>query len=105
MDDGKIAHITPASNMHTCMKCGQVYTSEEMVTLRSCVICGGTTFLFKAKSVRRGDVAVNEKTVASDVKVLDNGIFELNIASMAQHEPVVIEGDEGVFFIKFPKKK
>lgn len=87
-------------NEHVCLSCGRVYTSEQMVTLKSCDTCGGTTFLFKTKHVK----PTNER-IMSDVKVLDNGIFELNIASMAQHEPVIIEGDEGVFFIKFPKKK
>ncbi|MCX8206140.1 MAG: hypothetical protein N3H30_02830 [Candidatus Micrarchaeota archaeon] len=88
--------------MHKCIGCGAEYNSEDLVVLRACSKCGGTSFMFRANAVRTPAGAIDG---SSDVKVLDNGIFELNIGSLAQHEPVIIEGDEGVFFIKFPKKK
>ncbi len=88
--------------MHTCIKCGAEYQSWDFVTMRSCTNCGGTSFMFKAKDANSFKHMIAE---SSDVRVLDKGVFELNIGSLAQHDPVVIEGDDGVFFIKFPKKK
>lgn len=88
--------------MHKCIGCGAEYMSEDLVVLRACSKCGGTSFMFRANNARTQSCKDDS---SSDVKVLDNGIFELNIGSLAQHEPVIIEGDEGVFFIKFPKKK
>ncbi|MGB9635202.1 MAG: hypothetical protein ACPL0A_01870 [Candidatus Micrarchaeia archaeon] len=89
--------------MHKCMGCGKEYTSDELGKLRACPNCNGTTFMFKASGIRRV-VKNTDTSIESDIKVLNNGIFEINVGSMAQHEPVIIEGEEGVFFIKFPKK-
>ncbi|MCX8200064.1 MAG: hypothetical protein N3G76_01195 [Candidatus Micrarchaeota archaeon] len=88
--------------MHTCIKCGAEYNSWDFVTMRACTKCNGTSFVFKAKDA---DAFRHMIAESSDVKVIDRGIFELNIGSLAQHDPIVIEGDDGVFFIKFPKKK
>ncbi|MEM3364569.1 MAG: hypothetical protein QXS93_03615 [Candidatus Micrarchaeia archaeon] len=88
--------------VHTCIKCGAEYQSWDFVSLRACTQCGSTSFVFKAKDAKAFRQMIAE---TSDVKVLDKGIFELNIGSLAQHDPIVIEGDDGVFFIKFPKKK
>jgi len=86
--------------VHTCTKCGAEYESWEFVTMRACTRCNGTSFMFKAKD---GDSS--KVPESSDVRVLDNGVFEINIGSLAQHDPIIIEGDDSIFFIKLPKKK
>jgi len=101
-----------AGGVHKCLGCGTEYSSEEIITLKSCGSCSGTTFVFRGtaeSSVVHERPKAGKKGKAlpedADIRVLDDGIFALNIASLARHDPVVIEGDEGVFFIKFPKKR
>ncbi len=92
--------------VHVCVNCGAKYTSEELRNMRYCKVCGGTAFVFKSKGPSK-DGSISNTTVylPSDIKVLDEGVFEVNIASLATKDPVVIEGDDGVFFIKFPRRK
>lgn len=93
------------------MKCGKEYTSEELSKLKSCKVCNGNTFMFKAKAVkirRKMERSHNQKKKEgsdADIRVLDDGVFEVNVAAAAHREPIIIEGDDGVFFIKFPKKQ
>ncbi len=90
--------------MHVCVKCGAEYSSEDLKHMRACKVCGSTTFLFKSN--RKGETpSITTLYTPSDIKVVDDGVFEVNISSLAMKDPVVIEGDEGVFFIKFPKRK
>lgn len=90
------------AGVHTCIKCYAEYQSWDFVAMQACAQCGGTSFVFKANDAKDCNNALSE---SSDVRVLDHGVFELNIGSLAQHDPIVIEGDDGVFFIKLPKSK
>ena len=85
--------------LHECVKCGRTYTSDVLVSVSSCV-CGSSTFRYIHDEGKK-----TKPNSGSDVKVIDRGVFELNINSLAQKEPVIIEGEDGVFFIKFPKRK
>ncbi len=90
---------------HKCMKCGKEYSSDELSKLKSCKVCNGNTFMFKAKAVKIKRNAPTKNDTDADIKVLGEGVFEVNVAAAAHREPIIIEGDEGVFFIKFPKKR
>ena len=101
--------------MHKCTKCGKEYEIEELTNLKGCS-CGSTLFVFsKNKNVDKFEL--NEQKIeeierkiksskkeiieTADVKVLGNGIFSLNLETLLKNKPVVIEGEEGVYFIKF----
>jgi len=80
--------------------------------------CGSTLFVF-SKTKNMNNFELNEQKIeeierkiksskndisdTADVKVLGNGIFAINIKSLLKDKPVVIEGEEGVYFIKFNK--
>lgn len=100
--------------MHKCTKCGKEYEIEELTNLKGCS-CGSTLFVF-SKSKNVNNIELNEQKIEeierkiqdspnelidTDVKVLGNGIFAINIETLLKNKPVVIEGEEGVYFIKF----
>lgn len=103
--------------MHKCTKCGKEYEIEELANLKGCS-CGSTLFVFtKNKNINKIELdehkieeierkiksSQNDISDTADVKVLDNGIFTINIEALLKNKPVVIEGEEGVYFIKFNK--
>ena len=101
--------------MHKCTKCGKEYEIEELANLKGCS-CGSTLFVF-SKNKNFNNIDLNEQKIeeierkikkspndlidTTDIKVLGNGIFAINIETLLKNKPVVIEGEEGVYFIKF----
>lgn len=100
--------------MHKCTKCGTEYETEELVNMKGCANCGSTLFIF-SKNKKLSNIELDEdkinaieqkiknnpKEILADVKVIDNGIFSININTLSKDKPIVVEGEEGVYFIKF----
>ena len=100
--------------MHKCTKCGTEYETEELVNMKGCAKCGSTLFIF-SKTKKLGNITLddekinaieqkiknNPNEILADVKVIDNGIFSININTLSKDKPIVVEGEEGVYFIKF----
>jgi len=100
--------------MHKCTKCGSEYETEELINMKGCTKCGSTLFIFsKSKNLDKIEldeqkieeiehkIKSNPKEILADVKVIDNGIFSINLNTLTKNKPVVVEGEEGVYFIKF----
>jgi predicted nucleic acid-binding Zn-ribbon protein len=100
--------------MHKCTKCGTEYETEELVNMKGCAKCGSTLFIFskskKLSNIELDDEKINAieqkiknnpKEILADVKVIDNGIFSININTLSKDKPIVVEGEEGVYYIKF----
>jgi len=100
--------------MHKCTKCGTKYETEELVNMKGCAKCGNTLFVFsknkKLSNIELDDEKIeaieqkiknNPNEILADVKVIDNGIFSININTLSKDKPIVVEGEEGVYFIKF----
>jgi predicted nucleic acid-binding Zn-ribbon protein len=100
--------------MHKCTKCGTEYETEELINMKGCANCGSTLFIF-SKTKKFENVDLNEQKIQeiehkiknnpneimADVRVIDNGIFSINLNTLSKNKPIVVEGEEGVYFIKF----
>lgn len=103
--------------MHKCTKCGKEYETGELISMKGCANCGSTLFIFsKNKKFDKNQIdeqkisEIEEKiksnpnlipTANPDIKVIENGIFSINISTLSKNKPIVVEGEEGVYFIKF----
>jgi predicted nucleic acid-binding Zn-ribbon protein len=100
--------------MHKCTKCGSEYETEELMNMKGCAKCGSTLFVFsktkkfdkfeldedKINEIER-KIKNNPNEILADVKVIDEGIFSINLNTLSKNKPIVVEGEEGVYFIKF----
>lgn len=101
--------------MHKCTKCGNEYETEELINMKGCAKCGSTLFIFsKSKNMDKIEldeqkiqeierkIKSNPNEVLADVKVIDEGIFSINLNTLSKNnKPIVVEGEDGVYFIKF----
>lgn len=101
--------------MHKCTKCGSEYETEELINMKGCAKCGSTLFIFsKTKNMDKIEldeqkikeieqkIKSNPNEILADVKVIDEGIFSINLNTLSKNnKPIVVEGEDGVYFIKF----
>ncbi|MCX6777715.1 MAG: Zn-ribbon containing protein [Candidatus Micrarchaeota archaeon] len=102
---------------HKCVRCGTVYDDEDVNTLAEGCGCGSKVFLFisgEEEEKKVGDTGWIEKELAGitnaggvvvleveNVRVLQDGVFELDISSLAKN-PVVVKDNNEVYYIKLP---
>lgn len=106
---------------HKCVRCNRIYDEGDVHTLSNGCGCGAKVFLYtngkgdleKVEDVRwieeelAGIVRKTQKPVSlevENVRVLQNGIFEIDIDSLTKN-PVVVKDSEGVYYLRLPKPK
>lgn len=97
---------------HKCTKCGSEYETEDIINMKGCAKCGSTLFVF-SKNVKKieldtdkieeieSKIKNNPNDTLADVKVIDEGIFSINLSTLSKNKPIIVEGEDGVYFIKF----
>lgn len=107
---------------HKCVKCEKIYESGDLALKKGCD-CGARVFIFynsqkKAASVPASEAkwietelvglaGVKDAPVSIDienVKVLEKGVFEINVANLVKN-PLIVKGEDGVYYVKLPAKK
>lgn len=100
---------------HKCVRCSNLFESGAIELKQGCG-CGSKVFLFlqnKDDGAHLGDTKWIEKELANiveksdgpvtldveNVRVLNKGVFELDIASLMKN-PVVIRDDDGIYYIR-----
>ena len=105
---------------HKCVRCSRVYLDGDSHALSSGCECGAKVFIFsqegeldQVEDVRwieeelAGIVKKTQAPVSLDVenvRILQNGIFEIDISSLSKN-PVVVKDSEGVYYLRLPKPK
>ena len=105
---------------HRCVRCSKTY-SEGSFALKSGCDCGAKVFIFLSDDAVDADLGdtkwieeelahIVKKTAApvtldaENVRVLSQGIFELDINSIIKN-PLVVKDENGIYYIRFSKKK
>ena len=115
---------------HKCVRCGQTFDNQSMKLLTGCD-CGSRVFLFlrddQVAEQKEGETAekptpdlgwleeelsflAKEKPVSIDLdavenlRILEQGSYELDLQSLMQGEPLVVKSDKGIYYIKMPSK-
>jgi len=104
---------------HKCVRCNMIYDEGDYALLKGCG-CGSKVFVLfsdeQAKEVEEMDIEWIEKELlglvertnmpltldVENVKILEQGVFELNIQSLIKN-PVVVKDQHGVYYIKIKK--
>ncbi len=106
---------------HKCVRCNKIYEDGDVHTLGGGCECGAKVFIFmngKDDLESVNDVKWIEEELAGivkktqhpvsleveNVRVLENGIFEIDINSLTKN-PVVVKDLEGVYYLRLPKPK
>lgn len=105
---------------HKCVRCDKVYESDSLAVRTGCE-CGAKVFIYyseKKNAPKESEKQWVEKELAGiasksdspvsldieNVRVLDKGVFEVNVGSLIQN-PLIIKGDDGVYYVKLPGMK
>ncbi|OIO21659.1 hypothetical protein COV61_04010 [Candidatus Micrarchaeota archaeon CG11_big_fil_rev_8_21_14_0_20_47_5] len=105
--------------MHKCLRCGKLINTMEEVD-KGCP-CGSKVFLFQqdggeAERQEIPDAQWIEKELVKkfpddgksivldleNVRIREKGIFEINLHSLLQKEPLVVKDANGVYYVKLP---
>jgi len=109
---------------HKCARCGKVYDKPAPELLKGCP-CGSRVFVFLKEMPAAGEEGTpdlgwleqelmklsREKPVIIDagavenLRILEPGSYELDIASLMKDDPLVIKSDKDVYYIKLPPAK
>ncbi|MFH0817921.1 MAG: Zn-ribbon containing protein [Candidatus Micrarchaeota archaeon] len=105
---------------HKCVRCNRIYTDGDSHALSGGCICGAKVFIFTNEGdldsiedirwIEEELAGIVKKTQApvslevENVRVLQNGIFEIDIKSLSKN-PVVVKDIEGVYYLRLPKPK
>jgi predicted nucleic acid-binding Zn-ribbon protein len=106
---------------HKCVRCSKIYEEGDVDYLSIGCPCGSKVFLFtngKNDLEQMDDVKWIEEELAGivksthrsisleveNVRVLQNGIFEIDVSSLLKN-PVVVKDSEGVYYLRLPKAK
>ena len=105
---------------HRCVRCNKLHPQGSLALRKGCD-CGAKVFIYvsdEAASEKLGDIKwieqelahIVEKTAApvtldtENVRVLRQGIFELDISSIIKN-PLVVKDEDGVYYIRLGRKK
>ncbi|RLG19957.1 hypothetical protein DRN67_01250 [Candidatus Micrarchaeota archaeon] len=105
---------------HKCVRCNKVHPDGSLALKQGCE-CGAKVFIYLSgdsageefgdtKWIEQELAHIVEKTAApvtldaENVRVLRQGIFELDINSIIKN-PLVVKDENGVYYIRFSKKK
>ncbi len=106
---------------HKCVRCNKIYDDQDVQSLSSGCGCGAKVFIFTNGTTDLesiNDVRWIEEELAGivrkspgpvtleveNVRVLQNGIFEIDIDSLLKN-PVVVKDSEGIYYLRLPKPK
>jgi predicted nucleic acid-binding Zn-ribbon protein len=105
---------------HKCVRCNRIYVDGDVHTLSEGCTCGAKVFIFTGNGefdsvedvrwIEEELAGIVKKTQApvslevENVKILQNGIFEIDISSLAKN-PVVVKDCEGIYYLRLPKPK
>ncbi len=112
---------------HSCVKCKQLYPDQSEAILKGCQ-CGSRIFYFIKPDlpsiqvnhlplIQESDLSTEiielskEKPVVIDVdgpeniRVLEPGLYELNVAALFKGDPVILRTDSDVYYVKLPAPK
>ena len=110
-----------------CVRCGKIYDNKSMAVLNGCG-CGSRVFLFlrddqaaemalqppsdakpelgwledELSFLARDKIVSIELDAAENLRVLEQGSYELDIASLMKGDPLVVKSDKQVYYIKMP---
>ncbi len=92
---------------HKCTNCGKVYEEGSEELLKGCE-CGHSMFLY-FKKISKEEA---EKLDAKEIKIaegkgkgdiwnikVEDGVFQIDVASLMAKEPVVLVGEEGRYLV------
>ncbi len=104
---------------HKCVRCNKIYQDGDHALSEGCG-CGAKVFIFTNSGdldsvedirwIEEELAGIVKKTQApvslevENVRVLQNGIFEIDISSLAKN-PVVVKDSEGVYYLRLPRPK
>ncbi len=112
---------------HSCVKCNIVHPDQSEAILKGCS-CGSRIFYFiksdlpsiqVTRTQETLDMPISEqlielskdKTVVIDadgpenIRVIEPGSYELNVAALFKGEPVILRTDSDVYYVKLPTPK
>lgn len=115
---------------HKCVRCGKIFSNTSKELLSGCE-CGSRVFIFlrgdkapdelseqSPEAVKNFSWLENElsflardKPVSVDVdsvenlRIIERGSYELDLASLMKGDPLVVKSDHGVYYIKIPSLK
>jgi len=106
-----------------CVRCGKVYDKGSPELLKGCG-CGSRVFVYLKRMPAAGaekeaqpDLGWLEKEMAflakdkpvvvdadaiENLRILEPGRYELDVASLMRNDPLVIKSDKDVYYIKLP---
>ena len=108
---------------HKCIRCGNTYGENAIELIRGCG-CGARIFLYMKKQEELDKVKDTNwlegeiKKIADrkgdgkpicleieNVRLLEKGVFELNLDSLIKNrDPVIVKDSYGVYYVKLPQK-
>jgi len=109
---------------HKCVRCGKTYGENAIELIRGCG-CGARIFLYMKKQedldqVKNSNWIEQELRKISDrkndsrpicleienVRLLEKGVFELNLESLIKNrDPVIVKDSYGVYYVRLPQKE
>lgn len=113
---------------HSCVKCKEVFPDQSEAILKGCS-CGSRIFYFikpdqPAMQAQQPPVMPTEQELGPEImqlsleksvviqegedgpeniRVLEPGSYELNVASLFKGDPVILRTDAEVYYVKLPK--
>lgn len=112
---------------HKCAKCEKEYASGSLELTKGCA-CGAKVFLyFNGENGKTGEQTIElvqaRQTVkieeslttwveeykaplsleVENIRVVEDGVFEVNVGSLIQNPLVIVKGTDGVYYVKLPK--
>jgi predicted nucleic acid-binding Zn-ribbon protein len=109
---------------HSCVRCGKEYAEGSKELLDGCT-CGSRVFVYSqpeheaSVNATEAEVRALEKELEpltkdrpvsiqwniENVRVLEKGLYELDIKSLMHGDRVVVKTDKEVYFVRFPAVK
>ncbi|MBI5159792.1 hypothetical protein HY992_06775 [Candidatus Micrarchaeota archaeon] len=112
---------------HKCAKCEREYASGSIELTKGCA-CGAKVFLYfnsdnsvereqVVELVQSGEAVKIEESLqgwveeykaplsleVENIRVVEDGVFEVNVGSLIQNPLVIVKGTDGVYYVKLPK--
>ena len=109
---------------HKCVRCGKEYEDGSAELMKGCS-CGARVFVYSKPEQGAPVIATEEDARAlekelepmardkpvsiqwnvENVRVLEKGLYELDVKSLMQGDPIVVKTDKEVYFVRFPALK
>jgi predicted nucleic acid-binding Zn-ribbon protein len=105
--------------MHKCINCGRTYSEQDESILKGCK-CGSNLFIIQKSEQEQKESIIKEidrflnslkrkKHIEAkihfdleNIKVIKEGIYELNIRKLFEKSPIVVEIKDGAYHVHLP---